>query len=109
MNKAKQRPKTTANKVAKRSKAGAKKSITRAEARRLAARHVMERMFNGAVVKDSPAARLGGMISCGISRMAGVWEVYPNIELTGFGPSQVVVVCKRTGRVLYEGSAGDEG
>ncbi len=43
-------------------------------------------------------------------KSAGVWIVYKNPE----GPialksSDIVVVSKRTGRVLYEGSAGDEG
>ncbi|MGH7991348.1 MAG: hypothetical protein ACREDS_14305, partial [Limisphaerales bacterium] len=27
----------------------------------------------------------------------------------GLNSSEIVIVCKRTGRVLYEGSAGDEG
>jgi hypothetical protein len=35
---------------------------------------------------------------------------YPNPEqpLTGLRSSQLIAVCKRSGRVLYAGSAGDE-
>ena len=38
-----------------------------------------------------------------------VWVVYKNPEGFGLKSSDVVLVSKRTGRVLYEGSACDEG
>jgi hypothetical protein len=38
-----------------------------------------------------------------------VWVVYKNSGEITLKPSQVVLVWKRTGRVLYEGSANDEG
>jgi len=38
-----------------------------------------------------------------------VWVVYKNPKDITIRSAEVVVVCKRTGRVLYEGSAGDEG
>jgi hypothetical protein len=36
-------------------------------------------------------------------------EVYKNFEEIALKSSEVVLVCKRTGRVLYEGPANDEG
>ena len=42
-------------------------------------------------------------------RRRDTWVVYKNGFVTGLRASEVVVVCKRTGRVLYEGSAHDEG
>ena len=38
-----------------------------------------------------------------------VWVAYKNPEEIALTSSQVVLGCKRTGRVLDEGAAGDEG
>ena len=90
-----------------------RKRITPAEARRRAARHVLDRMFKGAKVEDGATAHLClGYIS-GPSPKWSVkdsWVVYQNLEEPlSLKSSSVILVCKRTGRVLYEGSAGDEG
>ena len=84
--------------------------ITRAEARRRAARH-LHRLFKGATVRDGKTAQ-----SCGYgfpSKLANkeVWLVYANLGLPAIvlRSSHIIAVCKRTGRVLYEGSAHDEG
>jgi hypothetical protein len=37
------------------------------------------------------------------------WVVYKNPKEIALKSADVILVCKRTGRVLYEGSAGDEG
>jgi hypothetical protein len=42
-------------------------------------------------------------------RRKKTWVVYKNPRAIALRSSEVVVVCKRTGRVLYEGPAGDEG
>jgi hypothetical protein len=36
-------------------------------------------------------------------RREDTWVVYKNPRVSAFRSSDVVVVCKRTGRVLYEG------
>jgi hypothetical protein len=82
-----------------------KRFITRTEARRRAARHVLNRMFKGAMVRDG--AEAGGNIYN--VRRENIWVVYKNSHATALRSAEVVVVCKRTGRVLYEGSANDEG
>lgn len=80
--------------------------ISRAEARRLAGRHVLKRMFQGAPVSDSARVRLNVYNV----RQKDTWVVFKNSEEPfSFRSSEVLIVCKRTGRVLYEGSAGDEG
>lgn len=85
-----------------------RKHITPAEARRRAARHVLNRMFKGAQVADGSTVHLG--IYSGNWKAAEVWIVYKNPENPmAMKSSDIVVVSKRTGRVLYEGSAGDEG
>jgi hypothetical protein len=81
------------------------KFISRAEARRRAVRHVLNRMFKGATVCDGMEA--GGNIYD--VRREDTWMVYKNPKENALKSSNVVVVCKRSGRVLYEGSAGDEG
>lgn len=96
-----------------RRKAGASKRpkprkapfITRAEARQRAERYVLNRMFKGATVRDG--AETGGNIY-GVRR-EDTWVVYKNPRVSALRSADVVVVCKRTGRVLYEGSAHDEG
>ena len=90
-----------------------RKHITPAEARRRAERQVLNRMFKGAKVADGATAHLClGYIS-GPSPKWSVkdsWVVYKNLEEPlSLKSSSVILVCKRTGRVLYEGSAGDEG
>jgi hypothetical protein len=91
--------------AARRPKPRKAKFITRAEARRRAERHVLNRMFKGATVRDG--AEVGGNIY-GVRR-EDTWVVYKNRPATGMRSSDIVVVCKSTGRVLYEGTAGDEG
>ena len=86
-----------------------RKRITPAEARRRAARHVLNRMFKGAKVADGAQVRLGIYIQ-GKWKPADVWVVYKNPENPmALKSSDIVAVSKRNGRVLYEGSAGDEG
>ena len=72
--------------------------------RRRAERQVLNQMFKGASVRDGPEA---GVNIYSVRREDG-WVVYKKCRGMGFRSSDVVVVCKRTGRVLYEGSAGDE-
>ena len=107
MSKARRKLKKTAGKSAMRLKPqrGKLRLITRAEARRRAERHVLNRMFKGATVRDG--AVVGGNIY-GVRR-EDTWVVYKKCRGMGFRSSDVLVVCKRTGRELYEGSAGDEG
>lgn len=79
--------------------------ITPAEARTRAARFVSNKVFDQAIVLDGAEARLN------IYNWTpkDVWVVYKNHELTALKSSDIVIVCKLTGRVLYEGSARDEG
>ena len=86
-----------------------RKRITPAEARRRAARHVPNRMFKGAKVADGAEVRLG-IYPGGNWKTAEVWIVYKNPDdPMALKSSDIVVVSKRNGRVLDEGSAGDEG
>lgn len=99
-----------ASKSAKRLKPrpGKGQFITRAEARRRAERYVFNRMFRGVEVRDAATVRLG-IYCCEDWGSGGVWVVYKRLPITGLRSSEVVLVGKRTGRVLYEGSAHDEG
>ena len=85
-------------------RSGKKGFISRAEARRRAARHILNQTFKGATVRDG--ADSGNIYNV---RRADTWVVYINPRAGALQSSDVVVVCKRTGRVLYEGSAHDEG
>jgi hypothetical protein len=82
--------------------------ITRREARHRAERYVLDRLFKGALVRDGAKVRLGIYFRDKWTAK-DVWVVYQDSDGCGFKSSYVVLVCKRTGRVLYEGSAGDEG
>ena len=101
MSKARRKLKRAAGKPARRPKLRSGKAhfITRAEARRRAERHVLNQMFKGATVRDG--AEVGGNIYN--VRREDTWVVYKNPRVSAFRSSDVVVVCKRTGRVLYEG------
>lgn len=110
MRKARRKSKTGVGKTAKRPKPCRAKTqfITRTEARRRAERHVLNRMFKGAMVRDGAGVRLGIYFRGGWTAK-DVWVVYKNPEQLALKSSEVVLVSKRTGRVVYEGSAGDEG
>jgi hypothetical protein len=73
----------------------------------LAARHTLVAMFAGATVKDGAEGH-GNFLR---DRIAKAWLVYPKTPQKAgiICSSWVVMVCKRTGRVLYAGPAGDEG
>jgi len=86
-----------------------RKRITPAEARRRAARHILNRMFKGAKVTDGAEVRLG-VYPGGHWKSTEVWIVYKNPDDSmALKSSDIVVVSKRNGRVLYEGSTHDEG
>ncbi len=59
-------------------------------------------------MRDGAAVRLGIYLR-GDWSSKGVWVAQKNSEDTALKSSDVVLVCKRTGRVLYEGLAKDEG
>ena len=84
------------------------KFITRAEARRRAERYIFDRMFGGAEVRDGAKAKFC-IYNRGDWSPENVWVVYKNPKEIALKSADVILVCKRTGRVLYEGSAGDEG
>ena len=87
----------------------ARKSITPAEARRRAERHVLNRLFKGARVADGAGVRLN-IYHRAHWKPDQVWVVYKNSDAPmTLRSSDIIVVSKRTGRILYEGSAGDEG
>lgn len=106
MRKAHRKTKTRSVKEANRP--GEKLPITRAQAMRLAQRHVLARIFKGARVQDGAEVRLGVYVR-GNWAARDVWVVYKNSEELALKSSDVVLVSKRKGQVLYEGSAGDEG
>ena len=63
-------------------------------------------MFGGARVADGKHARMAVYDL----RTEDAWVVFKNSrELAALRTSEVVVVCKRTGRILYDGPANDEG
>jgi hypothetical protein len=96
--------KVATGKTAKRPKPRKAKFITRGEARRRAERYVFNRMFKGATVQD-----IAESSGCFYNPPNDAWVVYKKPQALGFRSSEVVLVCKHTGRVLYEGSAHDEG
>jgi len=84
----------------------AARSVSAAEARRRAIRHVVRQMFGGAKVVDGKHA---GMTAYDLPTEAA-WVVFKNSRGEPMlRSSEIVVVCKRTGRILYEGPANDEG
>src|SRR5579862_7435554 len=100
--------KLTASKRLKRGR-GRRRFITRAEARRQAARHVVKRMFKGAEVRDGAQAKIRVYLRDDW-KAEDMWVVFKTQEEPGtLKATEVVLVCKRSGRVLYEGSANDEG
>ena len=82
----------------------------RKRAERYFAKHVAKRMFEGAKVLDGADAsrlmiRLPGSLT-----PKDIWVVYENLSnVLALRSSNIIAVCKRSGRVVYEGSAGDEG
>ena len=109
MKKARKKLNKAARNSAKRPRPRSKiKFITRAEARRRAERHVLNRMFKGATVRDGAEAKLCIYIR-GDWSVKDTWVVYKNPKENALKSADVILVCKRTGRVLYEGSAQDEG
>ena len=108
MSKSRKKLKKAAGKSARRPKPRPAKFITRAEARRRAERHVLNRMFKGTTVRDGAVAKLCIYIR-GDWSVKDTWVVYKNPKENALKSADVILVCKRTGRVLYEGSAGDEG
>ena len=105
MSKIHKKSKPVAGKLAAPKKSAKAKWITRAEARRRAERHVIDRLFKGAQVRDGVKS---GHRAYNV-RLEDTWVVYKNCPVLALRSSAIVVICKRSGRVLYEGSAHDEG
>ena len=85
--------------------------ITAAEARQLAARHALKKMFTGARVCDGSKVRLRIYEFAG--RLVGkpIWVFYPNPaeDAVDIKDSEIIIVCQRSGKILFAGSAQDEG
>lgn len=84
------------------------RAITAAQARRIAARFHAAQRFTGARV-ELEAAPAGG--TSGDWR-DGVWLVFPNPDNRSvflIGPTEVIAVNRRTGRVVSAGYMSDEG
>ena len=107
MLKARKKLRNPAGKIGKRLKPRRRKKtfISRVEARQRAERHVISQMFKGAKVRDGAKS---GHRAYNVRR-EDTWVVYKKLPGTDLRSSDIIVVCKRTGRVLYEGSAHDEG
>ncbi len=92
-----------------KSRRGAARFITRAEAlarvRERVARRVFNRRFRGVPVVDVEKA----VLNIYHAPIKNAWVVYERQPDYGMRPSVVSVICKRTGKVLYAGSACDEG
>lgn len=88
-----------------------KRPITRKEARERAYRYLLRKMFTGAVVKDGAKAEWRPSYPQGGIQKEDVWLIYlrefPAKPI--FRSSHVIVVSKKSGRVVYDGSANDEG
>jgi hypothetical protein len=108
MSKPRKNPRNARGNPAKRPKPRKVQFITRAAAQWRAEQYLLKWTFKGAKVRDGAAARLG-IYNRGSWTGKDVWVVYKNSDELALKSSEVVVVCKRTGRVLYEGSANDEG
>jgi hypothetical protein len=99
---------TPATKPKRQPSATRPRPITAAQARRIAARFDAARRFAGATVKPA----VGGTYGTGTPRRDAVWLVFPNPtvgDACRLGPSEVIAVNQRTGRVLYAGQSHDEG
>lgn len=83
-----------------------KRSLSAAEARRRAIRHVVRRMFKDTQVVDGKHADM----SVYALPREGVWVVCKQARgVPALRTAEVIVVCQRTGKILYEGPTNDEG
>jgi hypothetical protein len=83
-----------------------RRPITATEARRRAIAHAVRRMLDGAKVVDGKRA---GLTVYGLPR-EGVWIVFkPARGVPALRSAEITAVCQRTGRILYDGPANDEG
>src|SRR5262245_35560500 len=80
-----------------------KTRITAMDAKRRAERHLANRIFKALTVVEGDGARRW---TYGLSRR-DVWVVQFDSFPARLAPSQIVLVCKRTGRILYDGLACD--
>lgn len=87
------------------------KMVSPSEARRRAGDFLIRSLLRGAKVKDGATARWSPSYGYKPLNPSKVWLVF--LQQRGneisLRSSEVVAVCKRTGRVLYHGSANDEG
>jgi hypothetical protein len=102
------KPLKQTGKTVKQQKPGERQFITCAEARQRAEQYVLKRTFKGATVQDGAKVRLG-IYKNGDWTEKDVWVVYKKSEEIALKSSHVVLVSKRTGRVVYDGSTNDEG
>jgi len=80
----------------------------------LAGRYLVKELLRGAVVRDGAKAKWSPGFQTASRRFdpSAVWLLFlpePPGENVALRSSTVVAVCKRTGRILYHGSANDEG
>ena len=85
--------------------------LTHREARKKAELYFIRSRFAGATVEDGATANWHPRYGARRFRKEDVWVIFlkePNPELA-LRSSNVIAVSKKTGRILYDGSANDEG
>ena len=84
--------------------------IDRDEAHRIAAREILARGLGTGVRTLYPFDEIPGRRSSlyGVA-LGASWIAYAEGRITGLRSSDIVVISRITGEVLYCGSAGDEG
>ena len=87
------------------------KIISRTESLRQAGKFLIRSLLHGAKVKDGAATRWSPSYGSKSFNPSKVWVVFlqQRGDEISLRSSEVIAVCKRTGRVLYHGSANDEG
>lgn len=87
------------------------KTITRTVARRRAGVYLLRSLLKGAIIMDGAKVRCRPSYGAPPLDPANVWLLFlrTNDAQLELRSSELVAVCKRTGRIRYHGSANDEG
>ncbi len=80
------------------------KTVSQKEALRIVRKHLIEMVPRDFEIQDGPPE---GCILYGISGDRPCWSVRIPSKHIGFGPSHYICICRKTGRIIFDGFAGE--
>ena len=79
--------------------------LSKEEALQIIRKYLMQKVLRGIKIQDGMPE---GLVFYGVSNDRPCWTVYKPPEQQGMGPGHYICICKKTGKIIFDGLATGE-